>query len=645
MIFRTPRPTHSASAKSAPFAPNATSGRSLGGRFAALALAFLGLFCAADAFAAGEKDADANKLYDAAMNDDYLNVELGKAEKKLNDAIKKCGADGCTTKVLAKVHLGLGVIHFANNKPDAAKESFIAGLKVDPGAKLEDTYKGADIDKIFDEAKKGSGGSSGGGGKGGDSGGGGKGGDTGTAGAKAGGGLKHSPPTEQQVNTPVPIYIEIPEDLGVKKVTLRFKPFGATSWKPMDMQKIGDGWGAEIPCIEVTTTGDLKYYIQADDDSGTVDSAGSRNEPYKVSIRNEIEGDPPSLPGKKPPKQCGESGSCVPGFPKCVDSPCQAEADCNPGLYCQKEPEKDEGVCKKRAVGECKPWGTSCSGEPGECCEGLACVEGSCQEGKETNTTPGAGGKKRLNQFSVDISLDLLLIGGRDLVCSGKDAAGNANDGSYVCFYSAGGDRTGQFYGVPNDATGTNGITGGFGVAGARFGIGYDRQLTQGLNITLGLHLGGAVSSFPSSDVGPNGTQAKFGHSQANGFLPFWIEGRAGYNLFGGWVEPRKFKPFVYVGFGVGQVNAGVPVTVCDTKDKNGDPIPASKATNGCPNGSVFENVDAYQITGLNYIPIGFGSTFGIASGFGVKAELRILFMVPTFGVVFQPTIGPVYAF
>ena len=30
---------------------------------------------------------------------------------------------------------------------------------------------------------------------------------------------------------------------------------------------------------------------------------------------------------------------------------------------------------------------------------------------------------------------------------------------------------------------------------------------------------------------------------------------------------------------------------------------------------------------------------------FGVKLELRILFMVPTFGVVFQPTIGPVYAF
>ena len=39
------------------------------------------------------------------------------------------------------------------------------------------------------------------------------------------------------------------------------------------------------------------------------------------------------------------------------------------------------------------------------------------------------------------------------------------------------------------------------------------------------------------------------------------------------------------------------------------------------------------------------GTTFGVYKGFGVKAELRVLFMVPTFGVVFQPQIGPVFGF
>jgi len=639
VIPRTPRSSRSVRQ------PNSPSAGRLGGKVAAAGLALLGLFCAADALAAGEKDAEATKLYDAAMNDDYLNVELGKAEKKLNDAIKKCGSDGCTPKVLAKVYLGLGVIQFANNKPDLAKEAFINGLKADASATLDPTFKGAEIDKIFDDAKK-SAGSSGTGGKGGSSGTAGAGGDAGgSAPSKPAGDLKHTPPAEQQVNTPVPIFLQIPDDLGVKKVTLRYKPFGATNWKPLEMAKVGDGWGVEVPCTEVTTTGDLKYYITADDDAGTVATAGSRSEPYKIAIKNEIEGDPPSLPGKKPPKACASGTDCPPGFPRCVDSQCGGDGDCNSGLYCSRKEGESDGLCKRRSA-EGKPWGSSCS-DPGECGEGLTCLEGSCQEGKkEGDPNAGKGGKKTLNMISIDGSLDLLLIGSRDNVCSGKDADGNTSDGSYVCFYSEGGDRSGQFYGVPKSVTGTNGVTGGFGVAGGRIGAGFDRQLTQNLNITLGVHLGAAFSGFPSSDTAPTKTQSNdYGHSQANPFMPFWVEGRAGYNLFGGWTEKMKFKPYAYVGFGFGQVNAGVPVTVCDTKKADGSAVPSNTATKGCPKGSVFENVDAYQITGLDYIPIGLGSTFGITNNIGVKAELRFLFMLPTFGVVFQPTIGPVYAF
>ncbi len=649
MIPRTTRSSRIASAR-----PSPNASRSLGGKVTAAGIALLGLLAAGDAIAAGEKDAEANKLYDAAMNDDYLNVELGKAEKKLTDAIKKCGTDGCTPKVLAKVYLGLGVIHFANNKADAAKEAFISGLKVDASATLDSTFKGADIDKIFDDAKKSAGGSSGTGGKGGDAGTGGKGGDAGTGGSsKPAGDLKHTPPTEQQVNTPVPIFIQVPDDLGVKKVTLRYKPFGATNWKPVDLAKVGDGWGIEVPCTEVTTTGDLKYYITADDDAGTVATAGSRNEPYKISIKNEIEGDPPSLPGKKPPKQCSSSTDCPPGFPGCVDSQCGGEGDCKSGLYCSKKEGESDGTCKRKS-GEGKPWGSSCS-ESGECGEGLTCVDGACAEGTKTVEPGGDGKKKRLNMISVDASLDLLLIGSRDNVCSGttdgkalaKDRS-NAADGSYVCFYSENNTgkipTSGQFYGDPATATATNGVTGGFGVAGGRVGAGFDRQLTQKLNLTLGLHLGVAFSGFPTSEAPPNPTQAALGHSQANSFMPFWVEGRAGYNLFGGWVEKMKFKPYGYVGFGFGQVNAGVGVTVCDKRDANGKVLTGG-GTKGCPGISQQANVDAYQITGLDYVPIGLGSTFGITDGFGVKAELRFLFMLPTFGVVFQPTIGPVYAF
>jgi hypothetical protein len=110
-------------------------------------------------------------------------------------------------------------------------------------------------------------------------------------------------------------------------------------------------------------------------------------------------------------------------------------------------------------------------------------------------------------------------------------------------------------------------------------------------------------------------------------------------------VEPMKFKPYAYVGFGFGQVNAGVPVSICDKRDKEGDRLPSNTSTNNCPSGSEYQEVNAYQITGLDYVPLGIGSTFGLWKGLGVKAELRVLFMLPTFGVVFQPQIGPVYAF
>ena len=53
----------------------------------ALSTAVFGGFTgySSSALAAGEKDKDAMKLHDAALDEDYLNLELDKAEKKLKD--------------------------------------------------------------------------------------------------------------------------------------------------------------------------------------------------------------------------------------------------------------------------------------------------------------------------------------------------------------------------------------------------------------------------------------------------------------------------------------------------------------------------------------------------------------------------------
>ena len=117
--------------------------------------------------------------------------------------------------------------------------------------------------------------------------------------------LVHRLPSEQQVNTPVPLYFEPPAGVVLQRATVRYKPFGASKYKTAVMRKLKGGFGVEVPCTEVTTTGDLKYYIEIIDEQGRpLDSIGSETAPLRVHIKNNIEGGPPSFPGYKPPGQC-----------------------------------------------------------------------------------------------------------------------------------------------------------------------------------------------------------------------------------------------------------------------------------------------------------------------------------------------------
>ncbi|MEJ7728929.1 MAG: hypothetical protein WKG00_06925 [Polyangiaceae bacterium] len=574
--------------------------------FAAVTLAL-----SPEASAQGVKDKAALKLHDQAMNDDYLNVAFDKAEKKLKDALKQCGS-GCSKETMGKLHIALGTVHgVGNGDMKLAEEDFVTALKADPAAKVDPSLTNPELDKTFAAAQKKAGGGTSKPPPGDEPG--------GEPKAGAGGDFEHTPITEQAINTPVPVYVEIPEDLGVDKVTLRYKPFGGTKWKSLEMSKVGSGFGGEIPCADVTTTGDIRYYIIAKDPEGNpAGTSGSLKEPHKVAIKNDIEGDPPSLPGKKPPQKCAAKEDCPPGLPGCPEAGAQRG---------------DKG------------WGASCEQTP-ECQAGLVCLNGSCEEGTDTggDKKPGKGPK---NILSAGLQLDLMLISGAENVCSGADDA-------YSCFYQ---DGSGQFYGAPKDVNGTNGIQGGFGLAGVRALLGYDRLLLKlgPGSLAAGLRVGFAFGGSPSSDQGP---QAKFeansetqlqdyeyNQKQANAFLPLHAEVRATYILGDSLIEKKKVRPYFFLGGGVAQVNASVPVTVCDVLTQDGDKVTdgADSCDDGPPARS--ETVDAYQITGLNFVGVGAGAVYSFTDNVGIGAELKMMFMLPTFGVVFAPTIGPVFGF
>lgn len=571
---------------------------------AAAVSSFLLLGLVSTASAAGEKDKDAQKLHDQAINEDYLNADFPKAAAKLKDALKKCGNDGCTPSLVAKIHVSLGTIYGAGmSKLDQAKEEFVLALKADPAAALDSALTNPDLDKAFAEAKKAAG--------------------SGTAGST---GVGKKPPTssstdgdsgthkvaaEQAVNTPVPVYMEPSEEQPSSKVTLRYKPFGSKTYKSLDLKKMGKGFGGEIPCEDVTTTGDIKYFFALTDESGeAAGTLGTTKDPFKVTIKSEIDGDPPANPGQKPPDQCKEKVDCPPGLPGC--------------------PAAGSGGSSGGKRGD-KGWGASCE-ETQQCSAGLVCLNGACEEGKDDGS--GGGGDKdtkktKRNLASLGIQLDELLIGGQDNVCS-REAAG-----SYACFVSG---TSKQYDGSVVTRPGTNGIQGGLGTADVRILLGYDRQILAKLPLTVGLRLGWAFGGSPSPDnVQANGALAN-GLAPANAFLGFHAEVRAAYHFLG-FFEDKKIRPYGFLGGGLAQVNASVPVEVCG-KGKN------VTSTQPCDkNGNVSTTVDAYQITGLNFIEFGGGATYGITPTFGVAAELKFMIMLPTSGFVIAPNIGPVVAF
>lgn len=579
----------------------------------ALSAAVFGSFTgySSSALAAGEKDKDAMKLHDAALDEDYLNLELDKAEKKLKDALKKCGDSGCSPSVLGKLHIALGtVLGGGRQNLDGAKEEFVLALKADPSAKLNDSYTTPELAKAFEKAKEiaktskptkppekdpdGDGGEGGGGDK-----------------PAGGGDLTHTPPTEQAVNTPVPIYLEVPEDVTVEKAQLKYKPFGETKWRTVDMSRMGKGWGAEIPCKDVTTTGDVKYYIVVTDEAGEQLKAGTQKEPHRVAIKSEIEGDEPTFPGKKPPAKCQDKSVCPPGIPGCEKV---------------QVPEEERGD---------KGWGSTCE-KTQECQKGLYCgSNNTCEEGDgPVGPAPSKSGKK--NMVGLGGQLDLMLINTAENVCSGTDD-------KYYCFYAGTTDR---FYGQPIAASGTNGVQGGFAPAGGRILASYDREIINlGAGaLGAGAKFGVALGGHPDSDeVPPNNL-----HLQMVPFPPIHFEARGWFAFGGSMVEAGKIRPYAFAGGGAGKVSASVPVTVCDRRDVNGvdqlDPADAdsscSKTVNATP-----RKLDAYQISGLGFIAVGGGVTYGITPNFGINGEVKLMLMVPTFAVVVAPSVGPVFAF
>jgi hypothetical protein len=252
---------------------------------------------------------------------DYLATHYDAAATRLKRALRICGASRCTPGTQAALLRDLATMQFRSGDVGAAKATWADALKAQADVTLNPDYDTPDLRAAFADAS----------------------GATGAMGEQPSGDFPHTPAGEQKVNTPLPVFVENPSAGGVVRVVVKYRGAAMSDWGRVDLKRNGRGWAGLIPCTAVTK-GVLRYWVQGfDDGNDPVGSSGDPKHPYTVTIKDDIDGDPPHLPGQPPPRSCGEDTECPPGLPGCAaegeskggeaETPEEAPEKAAPGAY------------------------------------------------------------------------------------------------------------------------------------------------------------------------------------------------------------------------------------------------------------------------------------------------------------------------
>ncbi len=545
------------------------------------------------AFADAKTEATAKALQKKAMDEDYLATEFAKAAEKLEKAVAACGTDKCSPAVRAQLHRDLGVVQIGGQiDKEKGIANFVSAIKTDPATALDPDLRTKDLDAAFAEAKKraanGGGGAAPAGG-----------GAAPAAGGQPAGDFVHEPVAGQQIRTPIPVYVEYGGEEQLVKVIARYKGFGMTDWKTVELKKTGEkGWGGLIPCADVQQ-GTTQYYIQGFNAANDpVAVGGDRNNPYKVKVTREAVAEPPHLPGQPAPTQCADTGDCPPNFPG----------------------------CKKAGAGAVSGPPEVTGKDGGEFCEeDTECKSKECKNSKCTDFEEEGGGKKmRRVWVGLSIGFDYTLVPSENDVCklsSTKEGQLPLNSSNYYCVNSDGSDYPfRESPGVVSPRNGENArlitgtsdkVSGGGAFGNVRILASVDYALN--MNLLLGARLGYVLNTYP-------GQAAK---DDSKSFPPVHLELRGTY-LFGADALVKKVAPFIMVGGGVSTFETSVKVSVVET--------------NPMTNLKTAKDVDAWQLAGPIFITFGGGARVGISDRAALMLGARVNL---AFGNAFAPSIGP----
>ncbi len=545
------------------------------------------LFLVSPAYAQNKAvEGQARGLQKKAMQEDYLATDFEKAQEKLSTAITKCGNDKCSAMMRAELRRDLGVVQIGGQiDKDKGMANWVEALKLEPRMELDPDVKTKELEKIWEDARR----QATGGGRGG---GGGGGGSKNTEAPT--GDFTHTAISEQLVRTPLPIYAEYGGSEEVVRVVAKYKGFGMPDWKTVELKKHEKGYGGLLPCLDVQQ-GDVTYYLQGFNAANDpVATSGDRNNPYRVKIVAQLNGDAPHLPGVSAPTQCADPGAatdCPPNFPGCKKAPPPEAAATT-----------DDDASKKSDGEDCE--------------ESSECRSDTCKAGKCSGST------KKFRRFWVGVSLsyDLVFLGSASDVCKlDPKTTAPVNTAGYYCT-ADGGDyplRTGN--GAQNTAIvqgKLDTISGGVAPGNLRINLSVDYAVTT--NIMLGARVGFVANTY-------SGQAAK---DEGKAFAPLHLEARGTYVFGKDPIAHDGIRLMAFLGGGVTEHDAKLDVNVYETQ------------TDGSADKK--KTVQAWAIGGPGFISVGAGIRYTFSQRLALTLAPKFDFALGGAGLlpVFSPELG-----
>jgi len=178
---------------------------------------------------AGPKQDIQSKIKEAMENYDLMDYDA--ARKLLTQALsiaKKSKLE--KDPIVARAHLDMGIVAFANQDTDGAKLSFLSAVQIDAKIQIDAAYKSAEMAKLLDAARTEA---SGGGG------------DEPVDMTGGGGdcasvtGVEHKIIDSAKAGVAVPIEATIGSDVTATKVAVMYRPEGATEFVEVKLKKEG----------------------------------------------------------------------------------------------------------------------------------------------------------------------------------------------------------------------------------------------------------------------------------------------------------------------------------------------------------------------------------------------------------------------